>query len=534
MESIQKDNETISLKKIIVNYLRQWKLFLLAACLSVIPAVLYLTFYPKTYEIMSRFKIQGDKELSGGGSVGLGDAAGLMKSFGLGGGSAAVVNIDDEIATLQSNWLLTKVVLQLGLNVTYQKPYSLVQLYEHSPLLVTPDSVTKQSLQSGIFFKIDVNANGSAKLEIEKTGEVFSFSSLPAQLTLPEGEFNIAYRESVSIPKSFSLNVSISPAGWVAEDLSDAIMIEEFSKNSNVLEITCTDYEKVRGKELLNALMNTYNTNSDTIKKDEGYKAMSFLDGRIQGVMQELNNVERTVESYKIANKMTDIEYDVQFYGEAVKNFREKIIEIEAQTHIINLLDTYVKDPKNQYNLIPAMLSVGEGEKGGAITSYNEALIERERLMKTSKADNPLLEIANSQIDKLRGSVVLAIDNIRKSSQMILMDLKSQEKTIMDKMGNVPTYEREYLDLRRQQEILQGVYLILLQKREEVALSLGQERDRGFVVDTAFVKYRPIGPRKLYAAIFMVLFTILIPVGFLFGKEQLLALIEEYKNTNHN
>lgn len=533
MESIQNDNEIISLKKIIVYYLRQWKLFVIAACISIIPAVLYLMLYPKTYEIMSRIKLQEDKDLAGGGSVGLGEAAGLMKSFGMGGSSVAAVNIDDEIATLQSNWLLTKVVLQLGLNVTYEKPYSLVQLYEHSPLLVTPDSVTKQSMQGGVSFKIDVNADSSAKLKIERTGEVFSFSSLPAQLILPEGEFTIAYRESVNAPKPFSLNVSVSPAGWVAEDLSDVITIEEFSKNSNILEISCVDYERVRGKELLNALMSEYNKNSDTIKKEESYKTMSFLDGRIQGIMQELNNVERTVENYKIANKMTDIEFDVKFYGEAVKNFREKIIEIEAQSHIVNLLDTYVTDPKNKYNLIPAMLSAGEGEKGGAISSYNEALIERDRLMKTSKSDNPLLEIMNNQVDKLRGSVVLSIDNIRKSSQMVLTDLKSQEKMIMDKMGNVPTYEREYLDLRRQQEILQGVYLILLQKREEVALSLGQERDRGFIIDAAFVKYMPIGPRKLYAAIFMILFTILVPVGYLFGKEQLFALVKEYKNSKN-
>lgn len=534
MEHIQQDNETISLKKIIIGYLRQWKLFLVAACISAILGVSYLMFYPKTYEIMSRIKIQGDKDLAGGGGVGLGEAAGLMKSFGLGGGSSSTVNIDDEIATLSSNLLLKKVVQELGLNISYKKPYSMIQLYENSPLWVTPDSVTRQSLERGFSFEIEVNKDGSARLEMDKTGEVFSFSSLPAELKLPEGVFNIAYHDLDNVQKPFSLKVSVSPAGWVAEDLADAITIDEFSKNSNILEMTCTDYDKVRGQKLLNVLMSEYNKNSDTIKQEEGYKTMSFLELRIQGVMQELNNVERTVESYKIANKMTDIEYDVQFYGDAVKNFREKIIEIEAQSHIVNLLDVYVRDPKNKYNLIPSMLSVGEGDKGGAIVSYNEALIERERLIKSSKLDNPLLEITNNQIDKLRESVVLAIDNIRKSSQMVLADLKSQEKVILDKMGNVPTYEREYLDLRRQQEILQGVYLILLQKREEVALSMGQERKRGFIVDTAFVKYRPIGPRKLYAAIFMVIFTILVPVGYLFGKEQILSLIKEYKKSNQN
>lgn len=530
MELQQADKETISLKKIIVNYLLHWKLFVLAAFISIIPATLYLLLYPKTYEIMSKIKLQEDKDLSSGGGIGLGEASGLMRSFGLNGGGGPGLNLDDEIATLSSNELLKKVVVRLGLNVTYEKPYSFMQLYEHSPLLVSPDSVTQLNLRSGLSFNIKVNSDGSANLVMDESKKTYSFASLPALLELPEGQFNIMYRESADVEKPFSLKVTISPATWAAEDLSDIVTIEEFSKTSSTLELTCTDYERQRGIDLLNVLVEEFNKNSDTIKKTEDFKAMTFLEGRVQSVMKDLTDVERTIEMYKLTNKMTDIEYDVQFYTDAVKNLRTKIIELEAQSHVINLLDTYVNDPKNRYNLIPSILSVGEGEKGGAVTSYNEALLERERLVKTSKSDNPLLEIANNQIEKLHQSVVLAIDNARKSTQMILSDLKSQEKVIMDKMGNVPTYEREYLDLRRQQEILQGVYLILLQKREEIALSLGQKRDKGFVVDAAYAKYLPIGPRKLYAALFMMIFTIFVPVGFLFCKEQLYALLVEYRN----
>ena len=107
----------------------------------------------------------------------------------------------------------------------------------------------------------------------------------------------------------------------------------------------------------------------------------------------------------------------------------------------------------------------------------------------------------------------------------------TQEREILNKMGNVPTYEREYLDLKRQQEILQGVYLVLLQKREEIALSLGSDRDRGFLTDPAYVKKAPIGPRKLYAALFMIAFTLIVPIGYLFFKARIIELIEEYKKS---
>ena len=359
---------------------------------------------------------------------------------------------------------------------------------------------------------------------MKETGEEYSFTSLPAQLRVPEGVFDILYRTEgdvkSKVEKPISLNISISPAGWMAEDLAEAITVDEFSKNANTLELLYSD--------LLNTLMEEYNNSSESVKKEEGRKAMTFLDVRINGVLQDLNGIERTIETYKIKNKLTDIEYDVQFYADAVKNIREKIIEFEAQTHIINLLDAYVKDPKNKYSIIPAMLSA-DGEKGGAISAYNEALMERDKITKSTNSVNPLSEIADSQMDKLRDGVVLAIDNARKSSQFVLNDLKSQEKAIMDKMDYVPTYEREYLDYKRQQEILQGVYLILLQKREEVALSLGQERDRGFIVDAAIAKYRPVAPRKLFAVLGFLILTIIVPIGYLFAKQQLQDLIDIYK-----
>lgn len=531
MDAIKNDNETVSLKGIIINYVRHWKLFVVMAFISLIPAVLYLIFYPKTYEVMSRLRLQEDKEIGGGG-VGLGEAAGLMKSFGLGGGSVSAINVEDEMATLASNDLLKKVILKLGLNVKYEEPFSLVKLYEDSPLLVVPDSATQQTLDRGFNFKVKAAGNGAIRIKEKKSGKEFSFSSLPAQVVMEQGVFNFSYRTPEDARRPFSLKVSVSPASWAAEDFAELIEVEEYSKNANTLEFVYTDHEKKRGVDLLNLLMKEYNENAGKIKKEDGEKVMIFLEGRIQGVMAELATIERQIESYKIRNKMTDIEHDVEFYVEAVKNLREKIIELEAQQHIIRLLDAYVKDPKNRYNLIPAMLSTGESEKGGAITTYNEALIERERLVKSSKTDNPLLEVATSQVDKLRESVFLAIDNANKSVEYILSDLKGQEQAIYAKMGNVPTYEREYLDYRRQQEILQGVYLILLQKKEEIALSLGQKRDKGYILDAAFVKQRPVAPRKLYAGIFMILFTIIIPVVYLFGKEQFESLVEEYKKSN--
>ena len=176
----------------------------------------------------------------------------------------------------------------------------MISLYEDSPLLIIPDSLTQENLDCFVSFKIEVSKNGAVLIKMKETGKEYSFASLPAQLRVPEGVFDILYGTegdvTKKIEKPFSLNISVSPAGWMAEDLAEAITVEEFSKNANTLELLYSDYSRKRGKDLLNTLMDEYNNSSESVKKEEGHKAMTFLDVRINGVLQELNGIERTIE----------------------------------------------------------------------------------------------------------------------------------------------------------------------------------------------------------------------------------------------
>lgn len=522
------DKETIELKKIIIGYVHHWKLFACVFLLSLIPAVLYLVYYPTTYEMMARIQLQEDKSM-GSSSLGLGDAAGLMKSFGLGSAGGGVLNMDDELVKLLSNDLLKEMVIELGVNVNYLKPFQIkYYMYESVPIVLKADSVTNYSLNSSVSFDISINKEGKVKVvtEANKDKKTFEYTSLPADIQLKEGTFTLSYAKEPVTP--FSLKVEVMPAGWVAEDLAETFVIEEYSKTSNVIEFVCQDYEKQRGLDMLNTLIALYNKQEEQLKKEEGNKSIQFLDGRIQSILSDLSDVELSIESYKTKNKMTDLEYDIQFYTEQMKELQTKIIELEAQSHVITFLDTYVKDPQNEYNLIPSLLSASDGEKGSPITIYNEALIERERVLQTSKTDNPLIGNLNKQIEQLRGSVFLSIDNAKRSVTLTLNDLKAKEKILLDKMGVVPSLEREYVDFKRQQEVYQAVYLILLQKREEIALSIGEDKNKARIIDAAFVKQSPVGPRKLFAVLGMLVMTLIVPVGYLFVKKQIVDLKAEY------
>lgn len=535
MESIQQDNETVSLKKIIVNYLYHWKLILATGVFSLLIALLYLILTPKTYEMMTKVQLLEDKGTSGAG-LNVGDASGLMKSFGLGGISGSGISLDDEKAKLSSTSTLKDVVLKLGMNVSYYKPYTYkYQMYEDVPLLLSADSATQENLEYVVDFNVTIDNAGlvRVKTETEKEKNTFEFKFLPAEIKIKEGTFVLSYRENVVKP--LSLKLAISPAIAVAEDLSESMEFEEYSKNANVLEISCTDYEKKRGVDLLTTLVNVYNGQEDSIKRFESGKSIRFLDERLEVVESELSDVEFKIEKYKLQNKMTNIEADVMFYSEQMKELQVKIIELEAQGRLIDLLDTYIKDPVNKYNLIPITLATGNGENtSNPVTSYNEALLERIKLMQSTKIDNPLIGQINLQVDQLRESVFLSIENAKKSLTLTLDDLKGKEKLILNKMGVVPTLERDYVDFRRQQEIYQALYLILLQKKEDLIHSIGESKDRARVVETAYVKQKKVAPRMLYAILFIFVFTMIVPAIYLFGKEQIFVLLDEYKRQYQN
>ncbi|MDR1780637.1 MAG: tyrosine protein kinase [Tannerella sp.] len=527
-----KDNETIGLKGIIAHYLHHWKLFLGVFVFSIIPAVLYLNFYPRTFGFMARVQVQEDTGISSAG-FGLGEAAGIMKSFGIGGGNIGTVNIEDEISILTSTKLLSQMILELGLNTEYSKPWSLYRMYNEAPLKLTVDSATMLSLDDEYTFKVSVKnrkINVKARSRLGKKKAKFTFDSLPAQIRFAGNEFTLDFDNNGSPETPIKLNIACMPASWKAEKVESNFLIEELSKSSNVIELSCTDHVRERGKEMLNVLIQKYNDDANAFKHIINRQTLAFVDNRMKGIIEDLQRVEAEIEQYKTKNQMTLLEADVTFYTEQMKELQLTIITTETQARLIHMMDSYVKDPANKYNVIPPLLQAAEGE-GSAITLYNEAILERDRLLQNSNENNPAFKSMNAQVDKLRDGVYTMIENAENACNETLEDLKSKEQLLLGKMKSVPAQEREYMDYKRQQEILQGIYLVLLQKQEEVIITLGDMKDHARVIDPAFTLKKPVGPRMLFAGIGMILLTLLIPVGYLFAKDVVKGVIAEYKRS---
>ena len=505
--------------------------------IAFIGAVLYLIIYPTTYETTAQILLQDDKDSFSSNSIGLGEAAGLMKSFGISSAASSAVNLEDELVTLTSNQTVRDMVVKLGLYVDYMKPYTFgYRLYGTEPLKISCDSTTLANLEHTI--KLDIHHTTSGKLHVDakikkgtfKTWKAsFDLESLPAKIQVDKYPLTIAYAADSLKNREFDLLAEVRSPISVAEDLIEEFVIEDYSKSSNVLQMTCLDYEKQRAKDMLATLIACYNEQAEDYKKQLGDKSLSFIMSRLNAVLDELEKIEAQIEAYKSKNQMTIVEYDVQMYAAAMQELQVKLIEIEAQMHLVDLMDEFVHNPDNKYKLVPSLYTPAEGEASGNLSAYNQILVERERVIKNSSENNPLVASLSVQADGMRESVYKMIDNTKKGLSLTRDDLKKKEKMLLNKMGAIPQQERVYVDLKRQQEIYQGVYLVLLQKKEEIELAVGQGKDKARIIDAPYVKTAPVAPRKLFAAIGIILFTLVVSVGWLSCKWLFLSIWNDLK-----
>ena len=276
---MEKDNEVIGLKKIIVGYLYHWKLFLSIFIVSIILGCLYYIFVPTTYEMVARIQLQEDKSLGSGG-LALGEASGLMKSFGLGNMTGGALSVDDEIVKLLSNGLLSEVVEDLGLNINYIKPYNFkVYMYDEMPFILQPDSLTNKTLNSYVTFDIHVNSSGKIDIRIVNNDNSWkkTYASLPVKIDLPIGQFELRSNDKEKLQLPCSAKIEFIPVKWKADMLVDELKVEEYSKTSKIIELFYQDYEVNRGVDLLNAMISIYNRKESSFKKLEGKKSIDFF-----------------------------------------------------------------------------------------------------------------------------------------------------------------------------------------------------------------------------------------------------------------
>ncbi len=524
-EIVKKDTEVISLKKIILYYIRHWKWFGITFLVSLILSVLYLVIVPKTYQINANVLISDDSSPM----TGMAEAA-IAKSFGIGGllGSS---NVDDELLVIASQTVMTDVVRDLKLYITYQKPYTIGRmLYNSSPIILAVNDTLVDSLVNEIEFVASVESASLIKIKMESkdldVDKEYSFSKLPAVLSVNGKDFTFSYRNNM-YEGPVKMNITINPISWIAEELKDDLVkVDVVEKNSSVVELITKDNERERGKDILASVIKSYNDFSSNMDQKNSERIVEFLNERLNVVQKELSGYEDQVQSYKNKNNFFDLEAETKIIVEQLSLYQQQMAEAESRYTILDLLVKFFNEKRNLYEMVPLNMAIDE-KMSEVIMLYNEKLVARNNALKNMKDGNPALKTIEDQVQSYRNNLIQTITDAQKSIKLTKAEIDRRSNAITSKINSLPDYERDFVTIKRNQEIQQAIFIYLLQKREETAMGGQQNKIKAKIINEPYVLKDKVAPKKLFALIFILFFTLLIPIILLFIREQFTILRKE-------
>lgn len=505
--------------ELVVSYVKHWKLFVLSFVICVGLAGAYILVKNPEFRINANILIKEDSKS--------GLASSMMKTgipFGdvLSVGGSAV---DDEIEIINSYSILRETVKDLGLNVSCSSGLiKKTNYYQDSPLRITPANPDMpDTLRYTIEMKVTVDKQENVKVKAYYDGDLVGSvkSQFPAKLTTIFGDFLIEKTKFYDGDKNRKFKVYYSGYGLSTEALMRNVEISIASKKANVVNLFIDDEIPDRGKDILNSIIKNYNLYGIDEKNVTAVRTAEFLQQRIDLMAEDLSAVESEVEKYKEDNQLTDIGSEARIILEKSSYFKERLISAETQFSVISIIEDFIQAPENRYAVVPMSLGIEEESAVGSLLAYNELLKERLKLLRSTNPGNPIIESMNEQVDATRQSVLMTIQSIKRGIEYARNDLREQEKTFNDRIKGMPKQEREYIAIKRQQEIKQALYLYLLQQQEDNALKLALENPKAQIIDNAYVNSRPVKPMKKLIAAAALLFTIILPIVYLYVRKTL-------------
>ena len=536
----KKDNESINIKKYINLYKANWKFALGSVILIVFCAIGYLAVEKKSYQTNATILIRdNDKGLSAGNIAKEALMRSFGSSFGLGRSSS---NVDDEEQIIGSYSVLKEAISDLGLETIYSSGFLFGKevYYKNSPMIVTPLAPNAlDTISQTIHIKISIDKKGMAKAKAT-IGEYFlkksigkaESSSFPFTIKTLYGDFSIDTTSYLKKGKSLTLDVYLLNKGLATEILAEEIAIKVISKKTNTISLSTTQKNKRKAEELLAKIIEIYDKNVLEDQREQINTTIKFVQERLNAISEELSLAEKEIEVYKKDNKLSDVEIEAKVMLEKNGDFKEKLIDVETQLNIINMVSDYVSKEENRYNPIPNGLGIEDIALSNAILEYNTALIERARLLRNTNEKNPILINMNEQVDIMREAVVSSINNVKRSTTIAKADLDKEQAAFYERLKGMPTQEREYIDIKRNQLIKEQLFLFLLEKREENALMLTLSKPKTQIIDFPYTNVIPVSPKPKIVLLAAFVLGLLLPLLFILYKEFLGKVITSEEGIN--
>ena len=534
----QEEKSAIDFQLIYSTLILNWKWFVLSLIVCLGMGYLYLRYTRPQYQATAKLLIKDDDQNK---SRGMGNSM-IQNAANLGFISNSN-GIDNEIEILSAQDLATQAVIDMKCYVNYYHKGTFKDqlVYKEQEVNVDLDLAHLKKLNAPIKLKIEKDSNkylvtgsyyipvdafSSQKepVKIEKT-----LASLPASINTRVGTLSFTKNGNFKLKDGESLKAIIVTPDMAASGYAKALTVSQTSKTTTIAELVLKDEDPQRSIDYLNTFIKVYNRQANEDKNEISYRTEQFINQRLEKINSELGSTEGQLESYKKRNNVVEMKLNATAAIANSDTYAQKLQEANTQVELLNELGKYMNEPGNKYQPIPSNVGLTDESSTELINEYNQIALNRNKMLHSASESSPTVTPLTAQLEDLTKSIKRAMRQAKLGMEIQRNSIAHQAAMYANQIGNSPEQERVLTQIGRQQEVKSGLYLMLLQKREENSISLAATADKGKVIDAPSLVGK-VSPKSSIIMLIALVLGLAIPAAILFLIEFFKYKIEGHED----
>ena len=541
LENVQNQEEksAIDFQLIYTTLILNWKWFILSIILCLGLGYLYLQHAKPVFQTTTKVLIKDDDQSKRGGGM----SSSMIQSAANLGFMTNSNGIDNEMEILSASDMARQAVIDMKTYVNYYHKgiFRSPLVYKEQEINVDMDAKNLQKLNAPVklsiekdgkqfhvtgkyYMPIDAFSHEKDPIEFEKT-----INGLPATINTRVGAILLTANKGYNMEDGDVLKAVIVSPEMAAEEYVKNLTVSQTSKTTTIAELVLNDENPQRGLDYLHTLIKVYNRQANLDKNEIAYRTEQFINNRLEKINSELGTTENQLESYKKRNKVIEMKLNATAAIANADTYTQKLQEANTQVELLKELGKYMNEPGNKYQPIPSNVGLTDESSTALINEYNKIALNRNQLLHSASESSPTVTPLTAQLDDLTNSIKRAMRQAKLGMEIQRNSIAAQAGQYNSQLGNSPEQERVLTQIGRQQEVKSGLYLMLLQKREENSISLAATADKGKIIDAPSLVGQT-SPKKPIIMLIALVLGLAIPAGILFLIEFFKYKIEGHED----
>lgn len=506
----EEKKSSLTIKDHIGKFIAYWPLFIVSLAICISAAMVYSRYATPKFRSNTLIIVKGQPEAKGEGDLIETALSGQLKPG---------FNMQNEFQLIRSKGLLTRVVTKGEFNISYYLIGKIrkAELYLDAPFRLIPQSITDSNAVVNLTLKKLTDKGGMIEYGTGDKAKDFNFYWNQAFKT--KGQTFILTPKVKGYDSNAKYSVIWKPYMAAAEEMKRKITAGPYEKNLGIISLDIITSNLQQGQDILNAVVREYNLLDMEDRNIITQNTIRFIDDRLSIVSNELSGVEGHLEKYQGSNKVINLQaQSSQSFGNS-NSTSQSLTEINVQQGVVSMIRNYFNNPATIDKLVPSTLGLDDPTLSALIGKYNDLQLTKQREAPLVAVNSTVMQDLNNQISNVRGNILESLQNISKNLKLQQDNLQQQNSQYNQFLSSLPRKERMMQEIKREQSITEGLYLYLLQKREEAAISSTSSNVTNYKQIEPAIGLGQVEPNYTSVKLYSILLGLMIPVGLILLKE---------------